>query len=417
LEEREIQKSIITCSVTNSACSTMSHVSAFAREFIEQFFPEDFFQSFYITTSSISNEQSQFEDDNNIVKQLPQLSINPVYLPDYDDVFGGPFPMWRRNMYQRFSSKDRYGYKHIFLNDEDNISISVIPQRIKFQYEYKIKCDSYLHKIDIVHQLRQKLNSNDIFYWNNVVLESQIPNTIIQSIAEIKKFDLTEETDKNCFLNYLKQFSGSRIESKIYTGTGNLTFTHLYSANILIKVESPPNVDGNTKERETWGEGDPIIDFSLTMELWIPNNYKLECNSVPSKKYYSTPNESKITVEHVFKLKPPSTKGERSLITWTKFITDVNTKIDKIDISTILNKELIRIIDESIEDHDIKFLDELFEFVLYRNEIPIEYNKEFKFNWETKEIILLNPYLNYVYNLGIYVDQAKLHDYIEHMKS
>jgi hypothetical protein len=367
MEVKETQKSIITCNVSNTICSTLSHVSTFARDFIEQFFPNEYFKSFFMTTSSIANEQASVNDDDTIIKKLPQLSINPVYLPDYDDVFGGPFPIWRRNMYQRFSGRDRYGYKKIFFNDEDDILIDAIPNRIKFQFDYKIKVESYMQKIDVVHALRQKLNSNDIFYWNNVLIESQIPNTIIESIADIKGFDLNNKTDVDCFLKYLKQFSNGRIESKIYSGTGNRTFTYLYSANILIKVESPPNVDGNSKERSNWGEGESIVDFSLTMELWIPNNYKLEVKQLPSRSYVSTPNESKLTIEHVVKLRPPSTKGDRSLITWQKFVTDVNTKIDKIDISPILEDNLIKIIDQSVEDHDTQYLDKLFEFVLYRN--------------------------------------------------
>jgi len=407
------KKEIIRCDVSNSITSIMSNVTAFAKKFILYYFPEEYFKDIYIVTSSASNEQALYDDNEEIpIKNYPLLSITPTYNQNYDDVSGGPFPMWRRGYYQGFKNDwTRYGYKKIFLNDIDQISISAIPNRVKFTFNFKIRLDSHLKKIDVCHMLRQKFNEGDKFYYNNVTMETQIPNVIAKAIANIKNYDLTDNDDVISFLEYLRTYSSGSLSQKIYTGSGLRSFVYTYLANILVSVQSAPDTDGGNVERNNMAEGKPSVEFSLDMELWIPNNYVFECNYLPAGDYRHMEDESKITIEYSTKLRPPKTFRDKSRINWVKFVTDINVKVDKLDINPLLAGKTIDFIHNRVEANDFDLLRQTFDFLVYRDDKILKYGKDFKINWNTLEIELMNPLFNYVYYVGIYANQVIMNDW------
>lgn len=396
---------IITCNVSNSICSIMSNVTGFAKKFIMDLFPDEFFKGCYITTSLAANEQAKEVDDKILIKEYPYLSINPQYSSDIDNTSMGVMPLWRRGYYYGFRAENtRYGYKKIFLNDEDNIYISAIPNRNKFIFNFKIKVESYLHKIDLVHLLRHKFNSNDQFFYNHVLLESQIPNIIIKTIANIKDLDLTKNDDIILLKQYLKKFSVGNINERIYTGTGLKTFSYNYVANILIIVETPPDID-NSMEKNNMSESANTIDFTLNMELWIPNNFMLECGELPKGDYTPTFDENKVVFETTVDLRPPMVLNNRMRINWSKFITEANIKIDTIDISSLFTQNTLDFIKKKVSEKDIFLLNKIFEIVVYKDNKKIELEKDYKINWKDISIEMLNPYFNYIYYIGIYADQ------------
>lgn len=404
------EKTIITCKVSNSITSIMSMVTGFAKDFILNYFPEDFFKDIYITTASASNQLSELDDDEIPIKQYPQLSIQPSYNINYDEATGGPFPMWRRGHYMIYRNKPGgYGSINVFYNDEDEITIYSIPQRVSFTFEYKIKVESYLHKIDIVNLLRQHLQENEKFFWNKVNFESQIPNTLIQTIADKKDYILNDMEDATEFLNYLKQFSKNHIIQKIYEASGQRVFSYDFMSNILISVTNPPETDTRSKEKIDMADGREIVEFSLNMDLWIPNNFVMECNFLPPKKnYYPSFDETKLIIEHYVKLQPPLTKGKFNRISWNKFVTDINKKIDKIEIKTLFTKEHLKIIKKIADKKDFDYLNQIFDIDIYRDEKEIN-KKDYKINWNTLEIEMIYPYSNYVYNIAIYADMNLLY--------
>jgi hypothetical protein len=389
----------------------MSMVTGFAKDFILNYFPEDFFKDIYITTTAASNQLSGLEDDEIPVKQYPQLSIQPGYNVNYDEATGGPFPMWRRGHYMVYHNRpNSYGSINVFYNDEDQLSIYSIPQRVSFSFDYKIKVESFLHKIDIVNLLRQHLQDNEKFFWNNVNFESQLPNTIVQIIADAKNYDLNEPDEVDDFLKYLKQFSRNHIVEKIYEASGQRVFSYDFASNILISVTSPPEADTKSKEKIDMADGREIIEFSLNMDLWIPNNFVMECNFLPpEKKYYPSFDETKLIIEHYVRLQPPLTKDNRNRISWNKFVTDINKKVDTIDITPLFNKKHMEMINKIIEKKDFDYLNEIFDIDIYRDEKQIK-KKDYNINWSEMQIEMIHPYSNYVYNIAIYADMNLLYN-------
>jgi hypothetical protein len=407
----EPSKTIITCNVSTSISSLLSAVTGVVKESICKLFPDEYFQEIFIGTSQANAQQVEMEqqDDDVMVKRYPQLSIIPQFNVDIDDMFGGPYPMWRRGVYQRFRTQGHkdYGYKKIFYNDADELIINAIPSRVKFTFDCKIKLETHLLKIDTVHYLRQRMNTNDIFYLNDILLESDIPNTIIDAIAKIKNFNLEDQEELDNFYKYLKQYSQGTITEKIEHSSGLKVFSFLYAANILTKIENPPEADTSI-ERVNMSEGDGLINFTISMELWSPSNYLFECSYLPKGNYNEHLDMGKVTVQHVFKARPPREKDGRVMFKWNKFVTDVNVKVDKIDLDALFTQPMIDLIKDRSENKDEEFLNDLFEIVVYEDEKELIKDKDFRINWSNLSLEMIYPKFNYVYNVGIYGDNAQL---------
>jgi len=408
------KKEIITCNVTNSICSLLSSMTSFAKDLILDFFPEDYFKDIYVSTALAASEQAGLDDDNIPIKKHPQLSITPSFNPDYDDTFGGPFPTWRRGVFQTFNHySSRYGYKQIFYNDEDNLIISAIPNRVKFSFDYKIKVETYLQKMEVVYMLRQKFHNNDRFYWNNQLLKAQIPNTLIQALSSCKDLNIKDCHDREMFLNYLKNHSQGHIQPVIYTGSGNHTFVHTYLANILITVENPPTTDEKSVSKTNMASHEDTVEMTLTMELWIPSNYMFECNSLPAGRYEPTFDESKVYIYGSVPLRPNNTIEDKTLIKWQEFITEVNTPLDSIYMDDFLPFETLEFINEQLEKKDYDYLVETFMFVLYCDKKKLDFGKDFAVDWKDKKIEIINPLFNYNYYIGCYAKQSTLFEWKE----
>jgi len=408
------KKTIITCNVSNSICSLLSSMTGFARDLILDFFPENYFKDIYISTALASSQQAEIDDDDIPIKQYPQLSITPSFVPDYDDTYGGPYPTWRRGIVHTFNHySSRYGYKKIFYNDEDNLIISAIPNRVKFSFDYKVKVETHLQKMDVVYMLRQKFHNNDRVYWNNQLLKAQIPNTLIQALSSCKDLEIKDPYEREEFFRYLKNHSQGHIEPVIYTGSGNHTFVHTYLANILVTVETPPDTDTKTVTKNNMAGSEEIVEMTLTMELWIPSNYMFECNSLPSGRYEPTFDESKVYIYGSVPLRPNNTIGDKTLIKWQELVTEVNTPLDSISMDDFLPIETLDFINEQLQKRDYEYLVETFMFVLYRDRKKLDFGKDFVIDWREKKIVLLNPFFNYNYHIGCYANQATLYEWRE----
>lgn len=402
-------KIVFTCQTSNTICSILSNVTAFAKDLILRLFPQSFFKNIFITTSSASSQQADLEDNELPIKEYPQLSIAPIYYPAYEDTIGTPNAMWRRGFYMGFRTfNERYGYKRVFYDEDEELRLSAIPNRLKIGIEYKIKVRTHLKKIEVLHMMRQKFYDNDRIYWNNVLLESQIPGTLIKAIANIKGFDLETKEGIDGLLKYLSVQSGGNITTKIDLATGNTVFCWLYSANILVSTESAPESDGRNIERINMADNEGAIEMTLGLELWSPNNYVFECKNLPEGDYLPVIDDGRITVEGMFKLVPPKFYNDFILMEFRKFTTDVNISVEYIKFDVMLYKNILELCDARKQANDYTFFDEVFKVKLFREDADMVEGKDYTVDWETYTINILNPRFNFVYGVGIYADTKVL---------
>lgn len=399
----------VMCEVSNTVSSSLSSVTYVAKEFIENLFPKDYFKEIYITTTQASTEMSSMDVDDIKIRQYPFMSINPGYIPDGNEAVMNPFPLWRRGRFQKFREDGPYGYKRVFYNDTDELYISAIPYRIKFIFEYKFKLETHLNKIDFTHILRQKFHQSERFFINNCFFEAEIPNTIIKAMSTIKDYDLTDNDEYKDFCSYLNHGSLGNIHHALVHSTKRKRFTHTYKSNILVTVETAPNTDGRTKNKVNMADDEGEVEMELAMELWIPGNYIFRCKELPEGDYNSVSGvDGKVVIDMPLKPIIMQTKGNRTLFNLEKIVTDTESKIDVIPINDLFTADINKVIDESVLKKDFTILKVLFEFDIYRDKYKLEEGVDYYVDWRTKEIVLKNPFLNYVYGVASYIDQSAM---------
>jgi hypothetical protein len=395
----------------------MSQITGICKDYVENLFPKNFFKEVYITTSNAFTDQAGSTEENGDPKvlKIPRLSISPEFLFNSSETFGwgSAIPTWRRGIHLRYRDCRDYGYKRIFRNEQDDININTVPNRVKFVMYCKVRTDTFLSKLDVGNYLQQRLSEGDRFYLNNKVFESEIPYTIIKAISAIKGLDFNDNDDQLELDKYLKRFSSGQITHKTNQATGNKIYSFLYSSNILVTVSNPPTSDGRVRERINMSDDSGEIEFNLDMEFWIPNNYLLECNAIPQGDYNPLSTYDKVTFEHFVPMRPPDTIGERTQIAWNKFVTETNVKMDYIEFGAMLSKNVNRFILERSEKKDYAILKDIFEIVIFRDDRKLEEGKDYRIEWKKLRVEMIQPLFNYVYNIGIYAKQDELFDAIE----
>ena len=406
-----LEQDIITCNVSNTVSSSMSSVTFIARELIEKMFPEGYFKDVYITTTQASSEMSSMDIDDVKIRQYPIMSITPGYVPDGNEAVMNPFPLWRRGQFERFREDGRYGYKRVFYNDTDEIYISAIPYRIKFFFDYKFKLETHMNKIDFTHILRQKFQQGERFFLNGNYFEAEIPNTIIKAISRIKDYDLTDKEEYDEFCDYLNTGSEGNIHHALVHSTGRKRFTHTYESNILVNVETAPTTEGRSRTKVNMADDESEVELELSFELWIPGNYMFRCKTLPQGDYNDDllPNERKVIIDKPLSPIVMRTKGNRTLNRIEKIVTDVNTTVDRINIEDLFKDDIVQLIRTSVARKDFTVLKILFDFDIYRDMKKLEEGVDYNINWKSKEIILINPFQNYVYNVASYIDRSVLY--------
>lgn len=404
------EKNILVCRTTTSLSSVIGNVTMMMMKHIESKFPKDYFKSSYVSTTLGSIQQ--YNKSGVYKSQLPKLFMKPEYDLN-DNTFFDLIPRWHRANEFLFKNLPRY-YKPLLINDEDKFYLYIVPDRLKLNFEVKVRVSSIMQQINFMNYLKHSFNLNGYFFINDVPLEAEVPKTFIQVMAEAKGLDLNKyslgDIEVMNFNEYLKTFSYGHIVPKKNLADGNLMYSSKYSSNILVKVETPSaNVD-----RKGMVDGDPEITFNVSSELWIPCNYIFETIETPSPEIIDDTDvmdRDHIILNYTVKTTPDKTIGDKTLLSWQGFITDANVDVDRLEISDVIEDNIKKIISYNIDNGIDNY--SIFDIVLYKDEHKLVRDEHFTFNWETLTLNTLNPYYNMTYHVGLYGNLGKLHETLE----
>lgn len=405
----ESNKTTIFCNVSTSISSVIGNITGLYKDFITSCFPKEYFKEIFITTTHVSNEQNG--EDDVIKKRLPQLSISPGYIPSADETTMTPYPKWRRAFKPVFRDH-RFSGREVFMNDEDEIYIYAIPYRMKINFETKIKVPTHMEKLDILFYVKQMFENGEKFYLNNKYLETEIPKSIIKALSAIKGFNLEDEDDLENYFNYLKTYSTGYISKKKNLSTGNEKYSYRFPANILVIIENGGDADGRTSNKINMSDNDNVIDFSISFEMWIPSNYVMQTVNLPVGDYSPDLSSERVGFDFTLQTRPNRIRGEKTEIEFKTFITEVNTSIDEIDISSMFPHDYRDFLISLVEQGDYELLNATFELVCFRDNIELKPD-DYEIDWKTLTMKLIHPYQNYVYSIISYGNRKLINENID----
>lgn len=316
-------------------------------------------------------------------------------------------PNWHRTNLYTFRNP-RHRYNPVLENEENGIYLYSIPDRIKLLFDVKIKLPTILFGYDALHYLKQAfLVNNDYVYLNNVNLRTEVPKVFIWYIAEALHLDLYKQDDRDIINEFLLRNSYGGIQELINPASLLPQYSYNYKVNILMNTPDRASFDKNIKGMVV---DNTTISFNFSFEFWTHSNYILRINEKVTQKQYPQDLMNEIPTMK-FNIFPEvhyiktTLEDEKKLIIKKDFITDVNKKIDTIEIYKVLSKELSDVINECKNN---KFnLNKLFKIKVFRNNIEID-NMELNMNWKDLILTINNPLNNTQYTLLIYGDLYNL---------
>ena len=404
----EINNNIMSCFISTSISSVVGNLTTVARDYVIGKFPKNYFKDVYVTTTLASSELRETDDDVK-KKRLPILSIKPTYMPSSSDTLMESYPRWRRGGKSYMFRDTRSRYYPVFFDDINNLYIWAIPSRIKINFEIKVKVASGMQQMDLTHYLRQRMGSSGYSFLNDMRLDTEIPKTIIKSMAALGNVDVTNNDEVLEFLSYLKQYSNGSITKKTNLSSGNPMYHFQYGSNVMTHMESGAEGE-NEKISMTDKEGN--VTFAFSLESWIPGQFILEAaNEIPYNEEEYLFDDEQTFMNHTMNAKPERIRGKKVELVWEGYVTDVNTTVDSIDISGLFSDKQKQVITYLYEN--VLEIKDVFEVLAFRDNKELVRNVDYTFDWTTFELKTINAHQNYTHFVGIYGDMTLIKEYYD----
>jgi hypothetical protein len=349
-------------------------------------------------------------DATEFTKRIPALSVNPVYNPEG---MIGDVPKFNLRWTNGQPIPDYMMHKlpKAFHHEDTFRTIYYQSERVKIDFEVTIRVESLVRSWDIAAFLRNTFAPDRFFYLNREPIFAEIPNTLIRALAQDVQVDMEDPAQVEDFAQYLTKFSDRNITHRYNSSNGNTIFGYEHLVNLLMKVEGLPQVEKGEQNKSV---DKSTVKLTMTCELAYPTAFIIHTAKPLSPEdgdvdgIFDEGNSVYINIS--MKSRPPAHFGDKSLVFFKGFVSDINVKTDSIN----LWKFIEPMIQYIIEDNTLNGVDNdtVFKTVLWKgnDELPED---EYQFNWEDGELVLLEPFFNSTYHFGLYIDKRVVHEFEE----
>jgi hypothetical protein len=332
---------ILTAKVSTSISSLIGNVTGYARYFLSSKFPPDFFKKVYISDSL---NEIQMEDSNVQKFAKPTLIITPQYTGE--NGFMELLPYWHTTQYFTFKNP-RKKYNGVLYDNVNDIYMYSIPDRIKLNFDVKIKLPTPMYAYNVLHYLKQSFETGGFFYLNDVRLQTEIPKLFAKVIADRLGIDQSTPDGRQALDEYFLQNSYNGIMEKINLSSGNSQFAYNYKTNILVNFPDLPTYEKNSNGLVV---DNTAVSFSFSFDFWSQSNYMMEIKGDVPDNFAIDMSDEVNTMKYDFYV--DNTKfikeqeGDMHMIINKPFLPDVNDDIDVLEFKSIVSSELQGVIEE-----------------------------------------------------------------------
>jgi hypothetical protein len=408
-------RDILVGRASTTMSSTIGNAVTVLRDHLYSRYPRGYFKHFHVNTALASKmmedrDREDASDENVHLNEIPSMSVSPRYTGESNTAMQ-ELPYWRQ-VHSFLFKNTRRNYVGVLFNDEEKIFVYSIPDRVKVEFDVKVRFDTIMQQMDFVNYTRQMFSVGKLYYLNGVRMESEIPKSFIRALMAYKGADPSDRDQVDEFYSYLRKFSMNRIEYKRNLSNGTNSFFYGYDVNLLCNLEE---VSGSDYARDGMAEEKPTVDMRFTMEMWVPTSYVLE-----TKQRFET-DESELPTEllsdgstgyinHSVKLVPRRTIGDYTLLIWQGFVSDVNVRVDRLPLDEVFSRRLNSVIGALRETEEgRRRLDEILTFSLYADGQPMSPDR-FNILWDGPELTVDAPLYNVTHHLGVYARMDLLND-------
>lgn len=395
-----------------SIVHTLGNVACVAMNYIESFFPEGFFTKTHISTKMSHRQLDAFRAKTGFWKnKKPMLVLRPRI--DFDSSSNWHYGSTMMTRMTHGKSPMEFGDLVPIIHDDANeVGVEFLWNRYKVIYDIVIVVDTYNMQINIMNDLRNRLNI-DWPYMIDTILEAYLPKSIVYEVADYMGIP---RDDTATILDYLNTVSTTPITYKLHHGSGNEEFFMMYPTRIESFSSDLQPDDGETR-------GIVMDTFTINLSL------SLEFNAVGV--WYTFLNDEKDELRHAPMDESLKNMKDDRIIPFTSIplgydlglekgwkiqeapVLFPNAPVDGIDttdISTVVNSPSIR----SLIGHHKKMnipLESFLEFRVFcdRREIPRGV-KGFDISLDKKELYIYNPEIDKSYRLFVLINSLAINN-------
>lgn len=408
----ENEPNILVSKATTTMSSILGSIICIVKDHFGNRFPKNYLKSIYVDTTMTTTTQN---DDNIYKYSNPKMVISPAFDAQIETYFTLPMNEWQR-AYKMIYKQTQKNYQTVLDDVENKNFIFGIPDRAKFLFDCKIMCETKMQQMNLTYFLKQSFDTHGYYYLNRMPIEVEIPKTYLELIK--RKMNMKCETPEEIevFNDYLQLYSLHKIQCKLNRSTGHYSYFFKSYANILCKLE-----DVSTESSKTGhSDSDIYINFRFSTELWIPGSFVLETKQkieddemeeINSSVYTSEGDNGAQIILNYSTINPERMDGNKKLIIWKSYVTDLDTKIDILDMKDVIGKQLLEVISYNNEQNISNF--DIFSIKIYAKNNLLNLDKDFEIDWKKLEIRTIYP-INYMtYNVSLYADTKLLNETID----
>jgi hypothetical protein len=391
-----------------SITHTFGNVACVAIDYMQSFFPSNFFTKTHISTKMAHRQLDAFRAKSGFWKnKKPMLILRPRI--EYDDsgkwFYGSTMVNRVTNSFSPMEFADLVPLVH---DPKHGVGVHFLWNRYKIIYDIVIVVDTYNKQINIMNDLKNRMNIECPFL-HRTYLEAYIPKTVIYNIAD--HLHIPRE-DTASILEYLNTYSKTPITYKLHNGNGKDEFFMMYPTNIEVITSDLSADDGETRGiiADTY-----TIGLAVSMEFYgvaswytfigdrddsilrAPYDDDLSKNGDRIVPFSSIPLDYDLGLEKGWKI-----------FSSPFYFAEAKTNLDVTDIHSILDAPSLRSIIRHHRNHHIP-LEPFVQFRCFkgREELPRGV-KGFDIDLDKKCIYTYNPEGNVSYRLFVLVNSLAI---------
>lgn len=372
--------------------------------------PKNYIKYTYIKNSFVSVSESGLSEDEALVKTKPVLSIGLNYSWNDASSSDGDSFKWGMSRIPVGAWQYAHIYKKIIVNEQDHFFLSALDERLKLIYEIGIKLNSETQAYNLLGFVRSYMGINRPYYINSVDVEIPIPFESLDLLVTRVGLNVSTPEGKLAFHKYISKWSGGRVTYKKNLSSGNYNYFLKYNCNILCKIPDIPSIEKNME-----GKSVQSADLRWNIEVEFPyfTNFIAEHEimdlTVPEIPFQGlSPGNQGDSAIYNFTTRLPITRqlGDLSIAITTQFLTSLNTAIDDTNFKDVLSNDIVFFIENCKMRLPLEpnLITDNLKITLVRDDDIMIEGTDYEIDWNNYNIIILSPWVNYVYRASLYIN-------------
>ena len=388
-----------------SLAHTYGNMTAYITEMIRKHFAENYFKTITVSSKIAYRYFNIFDNTNKefIKKNKPFLIVRPrVEVGNQEGFLSGTYLTTR--MFNGYDGTDYGNLIPFFLDEEKKIESRFLLNRFRMYFDVSIIVESQMEQLNIAKYLENTL-ANDRPRYLNCALESQIPATIMKSIADINAIDIN---DTSKMLQYMNAHSMYPVTFKMKNSTGNDEFFRYYPVNVDCTIGELSIDDGT---RKGFVDDSYAINFRVSTEFNGAGLYYLYSVNKEHKRILLHNSTSIVDLDDSSLIDMMFTEvdlfGETMPEGWELYSAPMykverTDKPDKMNFSDLLNTSIL----ESIKFHVEKSipLEKLIKVKVLKDSDVLEEGKDYTLNFDKSTITTFKLNKLSTYRIVIYIN-------------